>query len=181
MENRGNVYFCAYYHLKKIPGDKSGQRMDCIESNGYYPPLERFRNQKGELLFYIGSNNYSRTPVDLALKTQREHISRVERPDINAEYATGDVRDTNDALLFRFKSFARTNGRILPKSEIEIYVVKGANNDKVLLYTMASKGLLDSEMRFIQIGAETPEQIATRLREAKEAKQLDLFSFSPDQ
>lgn len=178
MENRGDVFICAYYHLKKLPDDSSKQRMNLIKSNGYYEPIERYRKPDGEISFYIGSNNYSRTPVDLAIKVSGgKHISRIEHPEINAKYATGDVKDTNDALLFKFKNFARTNSRILPNSEIEIFVVKGANNDKVLLYSMAIKGLLDEDMKYNTFGAETPEQVATRLREAKEPRQLE-FDFA---
>lgn len=175
IENRGDVFICAYYHLKKLQDDRSKQRMNLIGSTGYYEPIERNRDSNGEILFYIGSNNYSRTPVDLAIKVKRgKHISRIERPEINAKYATGDVKDTRDALLFRFNNFSRINGRILPGSEIEIFVIKGGNNDKVLLYSMVTKGMLDKDIINNTRDAETPEQVVKRLRKAKAPRQLEI-------
>lgn len=133
-----------YYKMKKLPTSKSKLRFDCVASTGNYEPFEE-RAQRGldkRFKFYYGG-----TPDTFSFNAQRKadrvitdttNISSVYTPDLsNPLLGYGDVKGTNDALLFLFSKDYR---------EIEIFVARGLKNHVKGLYNLFSDGELTDEM-----------------------------------
>ena len=47
-----------YYKFRKLPGQRSKTRIDCIASTSSYDIFESMRNKDGRLYLYIGDNTY---------------------------------------------------------------------------------------------------------------------------
>ena len=151
------------YKFKKI-ANKSKVRMDCVASTKDYEDFEAKRapkdiketatrnaTRKGALVVY-----YSETPDAFKSSTQRKpdrsllirgtNLSGIYIPDLESDYAFGDVYNTSDALLFIHKNFGITNGRVNENSELIILVARGKKHEQLALYNELADGALDEEI-----------------------------------
>lgn len=130
-----------FYRFEKLPEQKSKMRIDCIGSTKTYPDFETMRNKAGSLFFYFGDvpcqfgGDVCRR-ADMAI-TKVKNISSVYVPDVTKRFGYGDVRGTQDALLFLFKNDYR---------EMEIFVARGQKNNRCQLYNLLSDGELEEEI-----------------------------------
>lgn len=139
-----------YYKLLKLPSDQSKQRMDCLESTRDYLPFETRRGER-PLYFKVSPDSYiNPLSVGLALACKGDHISRIEVPDTNQPYWMGDVKGTSDTILILVKSFERVDGRILPESELEIFIAPGKSSEKGAIFNLACNGDLALEMELLR-------------------------------
>lgn len=139
-----------YYQMDKLPDCKSKLRLDCTTSTNSYPEFEQMRNKAGKFFFYFGDRpdqfggNSQRQP-DKAI-TRTKNISGVYIPDVTAPYGYGDVRGTNDALLFVFNS---------DFTAFSLLVARGQKNNARQLYTMLVEGELSNDIARLKEQAKT--------------------------
>lgn len=133
-----------YYKMVKLPNQKSKLRFDCVASTGGYEPFEE-RAQRGRdkrFKFYYGStpdtfSANAKRKADKAI-TDGENISSVYTLDLDTPLlGYGNVKDTNDALLFQFSE---------DYSQVEVYVARGLKNDEKGLFILFADGELAEEM-----------------------------------
>lgn len=140
-----------YYEFKKI--EETRTRIDCSGRTGIYNPLEKRRNVQGKLFIYLSHNTYTKgdteTKADLVL-SKGKHISSIYMPKEGALFGFGDMRDTNDTLLFILHDVKIINGALMPGARLEIFVVENGKNQTNLLYNMFCDGLLDDEIKTLR-------------------------------
>lgn len=130
-----------YYKFVHLPECKSATRFDCVESTKSNPDFEILRNKEGRLFLYYGDipANYkadARRRADKVL-TKTKSISSVFVPDVTNSFAFGDIRGTNDALLFIFN----------PNNTVfELFVARGQKHNRGALYNLLSDGELNEEI-----------------------------------
>lgn len=139
-----------YYRMEKLPDQKSKMRLDCVKSTRSYPEFEIMRNKAGEFFFYFhdvperfGGDIHRK--ADKAI-TKTKNISSVFVPDVQQKFGYGDIRGTNDALLFIFNDNF---------SEIDLFVARGQRHNKRQLYLLLTEGELDHEIEFLKKQAVT--------------------------
>jgi len=130
-----------YYKMVKLPKQKSKMRVDCRVSTKSYPEFETIRNKHGVLFFYFGDvpdrfGGDIHRKADKAI-TKTKNISSVIVPDIEQCFGYGDVRGTNDALLFLFNA---------DFTQIDVFVARGQRNNKRQLYLLLADGELNNEI-----------------------------------
>jgi len=130
-----------YYQMAKLPDQRSKYRLDCTASSKSYPEFETMRNKAGAFFFYFGDvpeqfGGDVHRKADKAV-TKTKNISSVFVPDVKQRFGYGDVRGTQDALLFIFGS---------DYSQIDVYVARGQRNNRMQLYNLLSDGELTEEM-----------------------------------
>ena len=134
-----------YYRMEKLPDQKSKMRLDCTASTGAYPEFEQMRNKAGAFFFYFGNVPDSfganiKRKADKAI-TKVKNISSVYVPDIKQRSGYGDVRGTQDALLFMFGT---------DYSQIDVFVARGQRNNRGQLYNLFTDGELMEEMEALR-------------------------------
>jgi len=145
-----NKILTDYYRMQHLPGTKSKSRMDCTRSTKSYPELEALRNKAGKLFFFFHDlpehfkANAKRKADKVISKTKS--ISSVFVPDVTRPLGFGDVRDTQDALLFVFNE---------DYSQMDVFVARGQKNNKTGLYNLLADGELDEEMEALKKQAQT--------------------------
>jgi len=127
--------------MLKLPEQKSKMRLDCTLSTRSYPEFEAMRNKHDAFFFYFGDvpdrfGGDIHRKADKAI-TKTKNISSVFVPDIESHYGYGDVRGTNDALLFLFNP---------DFTQIDVFVARGQRNNKRQLYELLADGELNSEI-----------------------------------
>ena len=129
-----------YYSFAKLPDQPSKYRRDCIASTKSYPYLEAMRNKHDALFVYV-----SDVPEQFTAKAQRKadkvitktkSISSLFVPDISKPIGYGDVKDTQDAVIFSVNS---------EYSEIEMFIARGQRNNRLALYQLFAEGELKEE------------------------------------
>ena len=130
-----------YYRMEKLPEQKSKMRLECLLSTKSYPEFEAMRNKHGAFFFYFGDVP-DRFGVDIHRKadkaiTKTKNISSVFVPDVEQRFGYGDVRGTNDALLFLFNDNF---------TQIDVFVARGQRNNKMQLYLLLADGELANEV-----------------------------------
>lgn len=126
-------------------------RFDLAEAIEKYPPFEGMRNKQNKLFLYVCQNTHTKAgnkgKSDLSISNRNgKHISSIYRPDISTNLGYGDVKDTTDALLFRFSNFQMRNGVFDDRATIEIFVARGYSKDRQTLYSIFSDGELSEEI-----------------------------------
>jgi hypothetical protein len=127
----------AYYKYLK---DENTKTKYCeTYSTGNYSRLEILRNKKNILTVYLVSDNYTkaRKISELKLAAKGVHISRVIQCKANSKIAYGDVKHTNDLLIFIFNE---------DKTEFELLIVKGKKYECNLYLNMLLDGVLNDEI-----------------------------------
>lgn len=141
--------FTYYYKGLKDPNKKT--RFDVVVSTGSYGLFERQLINKrepnaGGLSFYVvdrpghwGTRWQRQT--DKALTKAKWNISSIIVPDPNILIGYGDVKNTQDALIF-----------IMNKdwTEMEIFIACGQKNNKLNLFQLIADGELIDEMNSLR-------------------------------
>lgn len=147
-----------YYRFERIT-TKSKYRLDCAASTMGYSVFESMRatkkrgttTQKGDLYFYFldvprqfGGDIHSKATKSLT--TSKGHnLSSMIAPDQTSRYAFGDVRGTNDAILFVIDG--------VQGAAVELFIFEGQAHKKRIIWQMASRGELDKELAAIRTQA----------------------------
>lgn len=137
-----------YYKMAKLPNQKSKLRIDCITSTGGYEQFEQMARDSRDGRFKC---YYTHTPdtfsanarrkADMAI-TNSKNISSIYIPDLDTPLlGYGDVKGTNDALLFLFSDDYRG---------MEIFIARGLKNHQKGLFTLFVDGELDNEMELLR-------------------------------
>ncbi|MDD3322916.1 MAG: hypothetical protein PHS59_15875 [Paludibacter sp.] len=108
------------------------------------------RNKHGAFFFYFGDvpdrfGGDIHRKADKAI-TKTKNISSVLVPDIEQRFGYGDVRGTNDALLFLFND---------DFTQIDVFVARGQRNNKRQLYLLLADGELNNEIEQLKQQAVT--------------------------
>lgn len=137
-----------YYKMEKLPSVKSPTRLDCTVSTGSYKPFEDIADKCRQKRFKF---HYGATPEQFKAEAQRKggmaitnskNISTVYTPNLESPlYGYGDVRGTNDALLFLFTEDYRV---------VEVFVARGLKNSKNHLFTRFVEGELSQEIEALR-------------------------------
>lgn len=161
-----------YYRFEKI-AIKSKMRLDCVASTGSYPELEEKRATKatkesvtrdatnvGDLVVYFGGvpDNFGgdvHRKADNSITIKGKNLSSVYVPDPGNDFAYGDCRGTNDAMLFQFSNFSVIDGRVQTGGILEIFIARGKSKDCMALYNIMCDGELDDEMTLFRQQAVT--------------------------
>jgi hypothetical protein len=122
-------------------------------STGNYSRLEILRNKNNILTVYLVSNDYTnaRKISELKLTAKGLHISRVIQCKANSKIAYGDVRNTNDLLIFIFNE---------DKTEFELLIVKGKKYECNLYLNMLFDGVLKDEINILRQSGENLSKVA---------------------
>jgi hypothetical protein len=130
-----------YYKFEHLPDCKSKMRIDCTASTKSYPEFENIRNKEGKLFVYFGDvparfGGEVHRKADKAI-TKTKNISSLYVPDVELNFAYGDVKGTMDAVLVINNP---------DYTEIEIFVARGQKNNRLNLWQMLSDGQLNDEI-----------------------------------
>lgn len=138
-----------YYKMQEIRVRKS-HRFDCTASTGGYNPFEaigdKCRDKVKRFFFYYGGvpesfNAHAQRKADRVI-TNGDSLSSVYIPDLdNPLLGYGDMRGTNDALLFLFTDDYK---------QIEIFVARGYKNNAKGLFTLFADGELADEVAHLR-------------------------------
>jgi len=143
-----------YYHFERLNGQKSASRLDCTRSTGGYNEFEALRSKTGLFLYYgkpLDSNNKRRPEKAL---TKGTYLSGVIIPDVEVSYGYGDVKGTNDALLFILDDCKEDNeGKLIDGATIEIFVARGQKGNQFAIYNLLCDGELDEEISSLKTQA----------------------------
>lgn len=136
-----NKILTDYYRMEHLPGTKSKSRMDCTLSTKSYPELEALRNKAGKLFFYFHDvpehfNARAKRKADKAI-TKTKSISSVYIPEITLPLGYGDIKSTQDALVFVFSE---------DFTQMDIFISRGQRNNRIALYNLLADGELDEEI-----------------------------------
>lgn len=144
----------ACYILQKDPGCKT--RFNEIQSTQNYELFEANRKE-GNLWFYLSNRDYTndlprrKTEWKFIGRGSLGHITKVfeinHTNDPGIKWALGDIKNTQDLLIFRFKK---------NMSMIESFVCKGKKNDVPLFMSL----IIDNDPDF-------NEEIRTMIDRAK--------------
>src|SRR5574344_308362 len=138
-----------YYKFARLEGNNTKTRIDCVFSTSSYEPFERLRNKQGELFIYFGNTpdtfkgNIQRKTTKAL--TKGKNISSIFQPQLNSNFAFGDMKGTTDSLLIIFSVDYREANN-MPPSEIEIFVARGQNNNVREIFTQFSEGEFTTEI-----------------------------------
>ena len=135
----------AYYRFDKL-ATKSVYRLDCVAATNNYKPFEAMRAAKkrgdtnrGDLFVYlldVPKQFAIHNGATKSLTTSKgKNLSSIITPDHASRYAFGDVRGTNDAILFAVEQPA-----------IEVYIFQNKAHQKRKIWEMACRGQLDEQL-----------------------------------
>ncbi len=138
-----------YYRALKRPDLKT--RYDVVESTASYQLFEQIfiniRNPNpGGLSFYVVDQpskwgKRSERKTDKAITKGAVNISSIFIPIPDELLGYGDVKNTEDALIFFFSP---------DWSEIEIFVARGQKNNKQNLYQIVQDGELENDITMLK-------------------------------
>lgn len=131
-----------YYKLKRLPeyANNKTPRFDTVASTGEYPMFEELASKSRVKRFFCYYNgipdtftHHAQQKAERAI-TNTKNISSVFIPSLNKPYyGHGDVKGTNDAILFVFSNDYK---------EMELFIARGLRNNQKQLYSL----LYDSEL-----------------------------------
>ncbi len=138
-----------YYKFDRLPDCKAKTRLDCTLSTQSYPEFEALR-KAGQLFMYLGNvperfNANAKRRADMVL-SKRNNISSVFVPDVTLLFGYGDVRGTNDALLFVFNA---------DYTAFDLFVARGQKNNRGALYNLLADNELSQEIEILKQRAVT--------------------------
>lgn len=131
-----------YYKLVELKPSKS-HRLDCVAMNGSHPTFEAIADKSRTKAAYAYVNGVpeqfnavAQRRADMAL-TCTKSISSIYTPDLNnALMGYGDVKGTEDAMLFLFSEDYK---------RLEIFIARGHKRNRVNLFNLFADGELDAE------------------------------------
>ena len=132
-----------YYKFQKGTGKT---RFDEIASTQSYLPFNKLRNKNGQLFIYFTpyqKNNAKANPNRLPdyQISKQTNISGIFGLSCISCFGYGDVRGTQDAILFIFNQ---------ELSCMEVFIARGQKPNKQSLYTLLTEGELEEEINFIR-------------------------------
>lgn len=137
--------FTDYYKGEKLTDAKC--RYDVTASTGEYNYFERnLINKRGFNVGGLSFNCVSRPDrwkgkkTDLAITKGSDNITSLKRPNIENNFAFGDIKGTNDGCIIMFNSNFKEEGL----NTIEIFIARGLRNDTNSLWDL----LIDGEFNF---------------------------------
>ncbi len=150
------MIFTDYYKGQKLTDAKS--RFDVTTSTGEYDFFESFLINKrgfnvGGLSFNCVSrpNRWKGKKTDLAITKGSSNITSIKRPDIENNFAFGDIKGTNDGCIIVFNPDFKEGGI----NTIEIFIARGMRNDTNSLWNLFCDGELDHEIERLRAKAVT--------------------------
>jgi len=145
-----------YLKGEKLTDAKS--RYDVISSSDSYDLLENLLiNKRG---FNVGGlsfncvtrpDRWKKKNAGLAITKGSHNITSLIRPDLNLNFAFGDINGTNDAAIFIFNPDFKDTGI----TTIEIFIARGTKNDVNGLWDLLIDGDLNQEMEILRKKAVT--------------------------
>lgn len=150
-----------YCKFGRLAGTKSKNRMDCITGTKSNPEFEVMRNKKGELFVYLTDVPEQfiadvKRKADMCI-SHTKNISSIFIPDVSLPFAYGDIKGTQDAILFILNvEYTGENKEIIKEgSFIELFIARGQRSNRLSLYTMFADGELDTEISELRAAAVT--------------------------
>jgi len=134
----------CYYRFEKNENGKSKTRFDLAAFSDTYEPLHK-QNAKGEVFLYLSHTPervtaHQKRKSDFCISTREGYVSAVYVPDIQKPHlAFGDVRNTQDAMLF-----------MVWEKAIEIFIAKGKRNVVNNLFNLLYDGELETEIAHLK-------------------------------
>ena len=139
-----------YYKGEKLTNAKS--RYDITASTGGYDLFESLLINKrgfnvGGLSFYCGErpSRWKKKNADMAISKGSHNITSLTRPDLNINYAFGDINCTNDACIIVFNLNYKQAGI----NTIEIFIARGLRNDLNCLWDLFIDMEFNQEIEFL--------------------------------
>lgn len=141
------MIFTDYYKGKKLTDAKS--RFDITASTGDYDHFERLLINMRK--FNIGGLSINCTPqpeshkgknADFILSKGSHSITKIIRPDIERPVSYGDINGTNDSCIIVFNTDYKEAGI----NTIEIFIARGAKNDKLQVWYLFTDGEFSHEV-----------------------------------
>lgn len=139
-------YFC--FEEKKVI---KSHRLDCTFFTGGYEPIESKkktgRDKVVRLYCYLTGlpDSFSinaKRKADLAITDGDNSWSSIYTPDVdNLHMAFGDMKGTNDALLFLFSEDYK---------KMEIFIIRGKKHNQKMFHTMFVDGELDEDIEYLR-------------------------------
>ena len=140
-----------YYLAERLTDAKC--RFDITVSTGNYDLFERLLINK--LKFNIGGlsfncvstpENHKGKKADSILCKGSFSITKIIRPNIESPVSYGDINGTNDACIILYNPDFKQVGI----TTIEIFIAKGAKNDKLQLWHLFTDGELNDEVEVLK-------------------------------
>jgi len=148
--------FTDYYKGEKLTDAKS--RYDITASTGEYDLFERLLiNKRGFNIGGLSFNCVSRPNLwkgkktDLALTKGSNNITSLKRPDIEINFAFGDIKSTNDGCIIIFNP----DFKEVSITTIEIFIARGLRNDTNSLWNLFIDEELNHEIEILRKKAVT--------------------------
>lgn len=136
-----------YYRGEKLTTAQS--RFDIIASTCEYDLFENLLINKRK--FNVGglSFNFGQRPkrwrgqkADMAITKGSNNITSVKRPNLESNFAYGDINGTNDGCIFVFN----INYKVFGITTIEIFIARGLRDDTDGLWNLFCDGELNNEI-----------------------------------
>ena len=150
------MIFTDYYKAEKLTDAKS--RHDIITSTNEYDYFESLLiNKRGFNVGGLSFNCVSRPDrwkgkkTDLAITKGSSNITSIKRPNIDLNYAFGDINNTNDGCIIIFNEDIKATGI----KTIEIFISRGHRNDTNSLWDLFTDGELNHEINLLREKAVT--------------------------
>jgi hypothetical protein len=150
------MIFTDYYKGEKLTNAKC--RYDVTTSTGGYDFFESLLINKSR--FNVGGLSFNCVPrpdpwkgkkTDLALTKGSQNITSIKRPNVENNYAFGDINHTNDGCIIVFNPDHKTKGIIT----IEIFIARGLRNDTNPLWDLFTDEELTHEIELLKQKAVT--------------------------
>jgi hypothetical protein len=155
-----------YYKGEKLTDAKC--RYDITASKGDYDYFERnLINKRGFNIGGLSFNCVSRPDrwkgkkTDLAITKGSNNITSVKRPNLENNFAYGDIKGSNDGCIIVFNPDFKETGI----KTIEIFIARGLRNDTNSLWDLFTDGELNHEVEALRKKAVT--KIVTNQNEKK--------------
>lgn len=145
-----------YYKGQKLTNANS--RFDITASTGGYDFFETLLINKQK--FNIGglSFNFGQRPdrwggkkTDMAITKGSQNITSVKRPNLEINFAFGDIHGSNDGCIIVFNPDHKETGI----TTIEIFIARGLRNDTDGLWELFTDGELNHEIEALRQKAVT--------------------------
>lgn len=142
--------FTDTYLFKHI--SKSATRLDVVSSTMSNDAFEQpITNKKGEQFLYFCGDTHSKgkAKADYAITHGSYHMTGVFTIP-GERYGYGNIKGTNDALIFDLRNLTIIDGKIEDGAEMIIYIARGMARDARQLCQLVNSGEFDGEFLTLQ-------------------------------
>ena len=140
-----------YYKGEKLTEAKS--RFDITTSTGGYDLFEILLINKvkfniGGLSFNFGErpDRWKGKKTDMAITKGSHNITSVKRPNLESNFAYGDINSSNDGCIIVFNP----DFKVMGITSIEIFIARGLRNDTDGLWYLFTDGDLSHEIEALR-------------------------------